>query len=201
MRQASLQESLRGGRLKNVQMALAEAIYFSGSPMMMVDNAHCKRAWKNIGEFGSGFDPPSYHTMQNCFLEKCYVQVKKRVQRVIFSNIYLSRCSIVSDDWSNVQRKPLVNVMIVSPRGETFVRAIDSHSLIKSGLFIADILTTVIEEVDPQSVVQILMDNAKNLKNANKILKRWYPHVYPSSCNTHGLNLVLKDWYKNNNTY
>ena len=94
---------------------------------MMVDNVHWKRAWKKIGEFGPGFNPPSYHCMRNDLLEKCYAQVKERVQRVILSNIELSGCSIVSDGWSNVQRKTLINVMIVSPRGDTFVRAIDSH--------------------------------------------------------------------------
>ena len=86
----------------DAQMALAEAIYFSGSPMMMVDNAHWKTAWKRIGEFGPGFDPPSYHSMRNDLLEKCYAQVKERVQRVVLSNIELSGCDIVSDGWSNV---------------------------------------------------------------------------------------------------
>ena len=90
--------------------------------------------------------------------------------------------------------------MIVSPRGETFVRAIDSHGQIKSGLFIVDAITTIIEEVGAQNVVQILMDNAKNCKSTNQILKRRYPHIYPSGCNTHGMNLVLKDWYKNDDT-
>ena len=46
MRQALLEESLHGGRLGDAQMALAEAVYFSGSSMMMVDNVHWKRAWK-----------------------------------------------------------------------------------------------------------------------------------------------------------
>ena len=52
MRQTSLQQSLRTGLLEDVQLALAEAIYFSGSAMMMVDSEHWKRAWKKIGEFG-----------------------------------------------------------------------------------------------------------------------------------------------------
>ena len=43
MHQASLQESLRGGRLDDAQLALAKAIYFLGSAMM-VDNVHWKRA-------------------------------------------------------------------------------------------------------------------------------------------------------------
>ena len=58
MCQVSLQESLRGGRLDDAQMALAEAVYFSGSSMMMVDNVHYKRAWKKIGEFGLGLIRP-----------------------------------------------------------------------------------------------------------------------------------------------
>ena len=44
------------------------------------------------------------------------------------------------------------------------------------------------------------MDNAKNCRNASKIIKRRYPHIYPSGCNTHNLNLVLKDWYKSEDT-
>ena len=102
------------------------------------------------------------------------------MQRVILSNIELFGCSIVSVGWSNIQREPLINVMIVSSRGETFVRAIDSHGHIKSRLFIANVITIVIEEVGAKNVVQILMDNAKNCKSANQILKHQYPHIYPS---------------------
>ena len=128
--------------------------------------------------------------MQNDLLDKCYGQVKERVQRVILSNISLSGCSIVSDGWSNVQRKPLINIMIVSPRGETFVRAVDSVGSIKSGLYIADVISSVIEEVGAKNVVQIVMDNAKKCKRASRVLKQRYPHIYASGCNTHSLNLV-----------
>ena len=40
MHQASLQESLHTRHLDDVQLALAKAIHFSRSAMMMVDNAH-----------------------------------------------------------------------------------------------------------------------------------------------------------------
>ena len=71
--------------------------------------------------------------MQNDLLDKCYGQVKERVQRVILNNISLSGCTIVSDGWSNVQRKPLINIMIVSPRSEIFVRAVDFAGSINTG--------------------------------------------------------------------
>jgi hypothetical protein len=200
MRQTSLQESFRESLLEDAQLALAQAIYCTGNAMAMVDSDHWKKAWKKIGEFGVGFSPPTYHSMRFELLEKCYEEVKERVQRVILGNISLSGCTIVSDGWSNVQRRPLINVMVVSPRGETFVRAVDSTGMIKSGSYIADVLASVIEEVGPKYVVQIVMDNAKNCRSAGKILKLRYPHIFSSGCNTHSLNLVLKDWYKSEDT-
>ena len=165
---------------------------------------HWKSAWKKIGEFGAGFGAgftsPSYHVMRHIMLDKCTDLVKDRVQRVILSNLSFTGCTIVCDGWSNVQRRPLINVMVVSPRGETFVKAVDSSGMIKSGSYIADVLTSIIEEVGAMHVVQIVMDNAKNCKAAGRILKERYPHVFPITCNTHSLNLVLNDWYKSDDT-
>ena len=166
----------------------------------MVDSDHWKHAWKKIGEYGSGFSAPSYHTIRNELLDKCYEEVKERVSRIILSNISYSGCTIVSDGWSNVQRRPLINVMVVCPRGETFVKSIDSSGAIKSGAYIADVLTTVIQEVGPKHVVQVVMDNAANCKNAGKLIQKSFPHIYANGCNTHSLNLVLKDWYSSEET-
>ena len=75
MRQTSLQESLCNGLLDEAQLApLVEAIYFSGSAMMMVKNDHWKKAWKTIGEFGPGFSAPTYHAMRNELLEKFIIK-------------------------------------------------------------------------------------------------------------------------------
>ena len=86
-------------------------------------------------------------------------------------------CNKVSDGWSNVQRKPLINIMIVSPRGEIFVSAVDSAGSIKFGPYIANVISSIIREVGAKNVIQVVMDNAKNCKHAGKILKQWYPHV------------------------
>ena len=102
--------------LEDAQLALAKAIFFSGSAMSMVDNMHWRSAWKKIGEFGAGFTSPSYHVVRHSTLDKCTDLVKERVQRVILSNLSFTGCTIVCDGWSNVQCRPLINVMVVSPR-------------------------------------------------------------------------------------
>ena len=53
-----------------------------------------------------------------------------------------------------------------------FVWAIDSIGSIKCRLYIADIVSYVIDEVGAKNVVQVVMDNAKNCKHAGKILKQ-----------------------------
>ena len=132
--------------------------------------------------------------MQNELLDRCFVEVKERVAKTILSNILYSRCTIARDGWSNVQRRPLINVMLVCPRGETFIKSIDSFGAIKSGAYIANALVNVIEEVGPQHVIQVMMDNAKNCKNVGALITRQFPQIYANGCNAHSLNLVLKDW-------
>ena len=62
--------------------------------------------------------------------------------------------------------------MIVSPKGEMFVCAVDSIGSIKSRPYIVDVISFVIEEVGVKNVVQVIMDNAKNCKHTGKILKQ-----------------------------
>ena len=62
MHQASLHESLPNSMLDDANLALAQAIYFLGSAMLMVESDHWKKAWKKIVEFSPGFSPPTYHS-------------------------------------------------------------------------------------------------------------------------------------------
>ena len=95
----------------------------------------------------------------------------------ILRNIFYSRCTIVSDGWSNVQRRPLIDVMVVRPRGKTFINTIDKFGAIKSGAYIADTLVIIIDEVGPNHVVQVMMENAKNCKNVSALITRQILHV------------------------
>lgn len=155
-------DSFHATALEEAQLALAQAIFFTGASLSMVTRDAWKTSWKKIGEYGAGFTPPTYHHMRNQLLDKCHLNIKDEVQRLIISETVQSGCTIVSDGWSNVQRSPLINVKVVSPRGECFVKAVDSSGKIKSGLYIANIISETIEQVGVKNVVQVIMDNAKN---------------------------------------
>ena len=193
-------DSFRATALEEAQLALAKAIYFTGSSLAMVNHSEWKTAWKKIGEYGPGFTPPTYHHMRNHLLDKCYTNTQEDVERLEINATNQSGCTIVSDGWSNVQRRPLINIMVICPRGECFIKAVDSSGEIKSGAYIASIISDVIDEIGEKNVLQVVMDNAANCRSAGRILEHQYPRLYASGCNMHSLNLVLQDWYKSNDT-
>ena len=69
-RQVNLVDSFCATTLEEAQLALAKAIYFTGSPLAMVNHSEWKTAWKKISEYGCGFTPPTYHHMRNQLLDK-----------------------------------------------------------------------------------------------------------------------------------
>lgn len=99
-----------------------------------------------------------------------------------------------------MERRPLINIMVVCPHGECFIKAVNSAREIKSGSYIASIISDVIDEVSEKNVVQVVMDNAANCRAAGRILEYQYPRLYTAGCNTHSLNFVLHDWYKSSST-
>uniref|UniRef100_A0A803M3X6 DUF659 domain-containing protein n=1 Tax=Chenopodium quinoa TaxID=63459 RepID=A0A803M3X6_CHEQI len=82
--------------------------------------------------------------------------------------------NIVSDGWSDPQRRPLINIMIASETGPMFMKAIDCSGEIKDKDFIATLLSEVIDEIGDQNVVQIIKDNASNCKATGELVEgRW----------------------------
>lgn len=90
--------------------------------------------------------------------------------------------------------------MLVHPHGECFIKAVDTSRQIKSGSYIVNVIGDAIEALGKENVTQVIMDNAKNCKATGRLLENCFSHIYTTGCSTHSLNLVLKDWYKSNDT-
>ena len=53
-------------------------------------------------------------------------------------------CSIITDGWSNVKRRPLLNFLVATPKGIKFLRAIDTSGRIKHATYMASCFAKVI---------------------------------------------------------
>jgi len=115
--------------------------------------------------------------------------------------------TIVCDGWTNPQRIPLINFMVVNESGPMFLRSIDGSGEIKDNDFITKHMRDVIMEAGPKTVVQIITDNAAVCKAAGMLIEVEFPSIYWTPCVVHTLNLALKNisaaknYERNNDTY
>ena len=104
----------------------------------------------------------------------------------------LAWLSIMSDGWSNVQNKPLLNFIVTTPKGNKFLYAVDTSSHVKDAAYIADRLADAIESQGPENVVAMVTDSASVNEAAADLVKLRYPTISWVRCAAHALNLALR---------
>ena len=101
--------------------------------------------------------------------------------------------SICNDGRSYAQRRPLINIMVVSASGPMFLKAIKCEGETKDKHFIANFSINTIQEIGPQKVVQVITDNVAACKAVGHIVGAKFRHIFWTSCVVHTLNLALKN--------
>ncbi|XP_076940642.1 uncharacterized protein LOC143609905 [Bidens hawaiensis] len=121
------------------------------------------------------YKPPSSERARTVLFDECVRDVEKDLTP-IKDTWYTQGVSIVSDGWSNVKHKPLINVIAVNNRGAMFTYAEDFSGA--------------------SNVLQVITDNAANCKATGKEIEKVHKHIFWSPCCVHTLNLVFKDLAK-----
>ena len=139
----------------------------------------------------AGYVPPSFDRLCTTLL----AQEKEHINRLLqpIKDTWKKKgVSVVSDGWSDRQRRPLINVMAASSGRAMFLKAIDASGNIKDAKYVANLFIQVIKDLGEANVVQIVTDNASNYKAAGLSIEGKYPHIFWTPCVVHSLNLALK---------
>ena len=59
-------------------------------------------------------------------------------------------------------------------------------------IYIYEKMKEVVEEIGSENVVQVITDNASNVRGAGLMIQEKYKNIYWTPCIMHCLNLVLK---------
>ena len=108
--------------------------------------------------------------------------------------------SIVSDGWSNPQRRPLINIMVVSNGGPVFIKAIDGSNEFKDKHYIAGVLKDAIKEIEHEKVVKSSLIMLYMIRATGALIEGEYPKIFWTPCNVHTLNIALKNICATKNT-
>ncbi|KAM3325673.1 hypothetical protein P3S67_000798 [Capsicum chacoense] len=128
--------------------------------------------------------PPTYSRLRTTLLAQEKANINRKLQPI--GDTWKTKgLSICSDRWSDIKRRPLINIMGASSGEPIFLKSINSSGVVKDGGYITKLFIKAIEDVDPKNVVQVITDNAKNMKLAGTIVEETFPHIFWTSCVVH----------------
>lgn len=119
------------------------------------------RAIAQVGptESWSGLDYTKMRTTaldeQKALIDKALAPVKAGWQQF--------GCTIISDGWSDIRRRHIINILVSSCLGTYFLRAVDAGKAGEriTGAFIYTHIRQAIEDIGPQNVVQVYISGFK----------------------------------------
>ena len=145
-----------------------------------------------IGRYGPGYSFPSPKQIAGPILEKEVLNIHE-LKKMHEEEWRMGGCTLMSDGWTDRRGQTIINFLANSRVGTFYLGSIDCTSETKTGLFIAEGLATVIEQIGKNNVVQVCTDNASNYVMAGTILMDRYPHLFWTPCAAHVLDLALED--------
>jgi hypothetical protein len=117
-----------------------------------------------------GYVSPGFNKLRTTLLQ----HEKTNIERLLapFKTTWHTKgVTITADGWSDAQQRPLINFIAVTKEGPMFLRAINTEGDIKRKEYIAEKLMSIIEEVGPKNMVQVITDNASNYKGAEMLIE------------------------------
>ena len=114
---------------------------------------------------------PSHEAMRSSLLQAVKAEVEEGCKPWWEYALKVTWFVLTSDGWTDAQHRPLLNFMLLSPKGIKFLRALDTSGQEKNGNFIADKMSEVIDEVGPEYISAVIMDGASNNVSANEVLE------------------------------
>ncbi len=136
-KQSTLKAAFSKQDCSKVDQLWGQAFYANGLSFRLATDPHFKAAVVATASFGESYlGPPSVDRLRTTILER----EKQLCQDGLASfqeSLQLTGAMITGDGWSDVRRRPLLNLFVVSPKGEMFLKAVDMGGETKDVVYIA----------------------------------------------------------------
>ena len=182
-----------------VTEACMRVIVKKALPLDLVDDLEFRRAIKKSCRAAQTYiDPktqdvklPHATNMTQKVLPLLDAKLEQKLRRKVEGLLQQCGCTVMSDDWSSVQARSIINALLTTPAGARFIEALDTSGETKDAEFIKEFICRIIEAIGPENVAAVCMDGA--CKASFDLITAVYPHVQCFICPTHSLDNFLKN--------
>ncbi|KAG3029463.1 hypothetical protein PC123_g5322 [Phytophthora cactorum] len=171
-------------------LRVAMGFIATGIPFRVIDDPHFRAMFD--------YKLPSRRQLSGRLLDMIFT---REMDRIIALMCSVTEWALVTDGWSNVNGDNIINFVFVNPKfPPVFWKSINTKADAHTGRYIADtILSTIIEleaVVGAGVVTAVVTDNAVNMKNTWKLVRKERRGIVCTGCTAHGMNLLMKYIFK-----
>ncbi|KAK2634564.1 hypothetical protein Ddye_029356 [Dipteronia dyeriana] len=123
---------------------------------------------------------------------KKYLKIKENAKEAMEQS-FDERVTIMSDGWTDIRERSLLNFLVNNHIGTVFMKSIDAFDAVKDDELIFKLLDSVMEEIGEDIVVQVVTDNASAYKATGRLLMEKRKHLYWTFYAAHCIDLILED--------
>ena len=182
-----------------VDAAWMRVIVKKALPLDLADDPEFRRALKKTCRAGQAYiDPktqdvklPRRKKLTQKVLPALDEKLEKKIRKKVEGLLQQCGCTVLSDGWTSIASRPIINALLSTPAGTRFLEALDTSGDTKDAQYIADFICRTIEAVGPENVVAVCMDGA--CKSSFLLIQAQHPHVQCFICPTHSLDNFLKN--------
>jgi hypothetical protein len=174
-----------------IDKAVLKAWIATGIPFEVIDNPFMIDLFKQLN---SAYNPPGRMTLSNRLLEQETARINLKI------NAELEKCNYLTlalDGWSSPNGNLLYNYVISTTNHQEYLIALKDYSKIsQTGIFMANEIEKIIENIGLDKFAGVVTDGASNLRVARQIIHEKFPHILNIRCAAHSLNLIATDLVK-----
>ena len=119
---------MKKGYKEEVDAQVAEFFYTSAIPFNVIKNPAFKKMCEMIGKYGAGYKPPSYHDIREKLLKQA-IDKTDLVLQEYKEEWKKTGCAIMSDGWTDKNRRSICNFLVNSPKGTIFMYSLDTSDI------------------------------------------------------------------------
>ncbi|KAI0496146.1 hypothetical protein KFK09_022453 [Dendrobium nobile] len=145
---------------------------------------------RSVRAFGRGFKPPTMYDLITWILKE--LESTNRSIEKIKKTWAQTEATIMSDVWSDIKHRSLINILINNTYGTVFLMSIEASDQVKDVEFTFGLLYSIVDEVGEYLAVQLVIDNASSYKAVGKKFMEKRKHLYWTPCAAHCIDLILE---------
>ncbi|XP_048603767.1 uncharacterized protein LOC106378015 [Brassica napus] len=190
-RQQNIHDAISKEKTHAVRQYCARWMYEANVAFNAIDNESFRLFCEALGQFGPGWVPPSQYQLRGPLLIEEQKRTKEKLKN-LEEEWETEGCSVMTDAWSDMKRRSIMNLCVNSRGGTCFLSSKDTSKDSHTGEYIFNYIDQWIEDIGAAKVVKVVTDNATNNVAAAKMLKQKRPNIFWTGCAAHTIDLMLE---------